>query len=187
LSAIQKLPKVQEESFFARYARGDQSAIQHTDTPPALEAAPLPAAERGPGGELNGSRLQQGPSPGTGTVIGDSPPDLTQSVENVYRSFLSDGYRTTRSDSLTTPNSDLSGFDFGTGNRGEYERRISPRQSPESYAAYHASRYAKLGYFEAPLASNEDQRRKAVRMCVFMLWHCVLLTDQQVQTISIST
>lgn len=84
-----------------------------------------------------------------GDIVPGGPPDLMQSVEDVYRSFISDGHRT---NVLPTPRSETGGFHF-SGDEWERGRRAtvmsSPIISPDGYAAHHAKRFAELGYCQS--------------------------------------
>jgi hypothetical protein len=80
-----------------------------------------------------------------GNIAPAGPPDLMQSVEDVYRSFISDGRRTSHSNVLPTPRAEVGGFHFSS---DEWEKR--GRISPGGYAAHHAKRFAELGYCQSP-------------------------------------
>jgi hypothetical protein len=184
LKTISKLQNDPEETFFSRYAKGDWTSLHPMEIPPDIAAEmPVPSTSTSTprsgqgrhseigymhGGELNGFRpgtrattSNQGNKETTMQIdLGSAggPPDLMQSVEDVYRSFISDGHRTSHSNLLPTPLSETSGFHF-TG--GEWEARgprptmmhVEPVQrtriSPDGYAAHHAKRFAELGYCQS--------------------------------------
>jgi len=109
---------------------------------------------------------------------GWGPPDLTQCIEDAYRSFLSTSADTSRSrkashsNSLLTLESDINQFSFSAG-LGESElSHASQAPSPSSgrdgaqlggYTACTSRRFAELGYLEPPMPLNEVERRRAVR------------------------
>jgi hypothetical protein len=111
-----------------------------------------------------------------------APPDLTQSVEEAYRSFLSglagsSGSRTTgNSISLLTPKSEINQFSFsGSGEAARVESSAgddlvmkgaaatSSTVQLGEYAAHATRRFAELGYMQPPRPPNEAERRRAVR------------------------
>lgn len=119
---------------------------------------------------LESSKLSHPASPG------DAPPDLTQSVEEAYRSFLSpsitDAHKSRResySTALLTPDSEINPFILS----GDNETAVSIGEVIPSgaegpvklgpYGANAARRFAELGYMQPPMPPNELQRRRAVR------------------------
>jgi len=113
-----------------------------------------------------------------------APPDLTQSVEEAYRSFLSgsagsSGSRTTgHSTSLLTPKSEINQFSFSGSTKAarvessagdhpvmnEAATTSSTRNTVQlgEYTAHAARRFAELGYMQSPMPPNEAERRCAM-------------------------
>jgi hypothetical protein len=169
LKAVNKLQTAPEETFFSKYARGDWKSLHPMEIPLdiAAEMPEMPVrstrsshrrhGEIGHAGELDSF------SPGTasnhdkGTSIhmDSGPPDLMQSVEDVYRSFISDGHRTSHSNLLPTPHSEVGGFHFSGSEWEKRGRRASVHVpspiiiAPDGYAAHHAKRFAELGYCQS--------------------------------------
>lgn len=116
------------------------------------------------------------------------PPDLRQSVENIYQNFISD-----KNGILPSPRSgpassfcklrfpspvgelcsNISATYFdgitniaenGGCKKATHKVDPAPCLNPGGYAALAAKRYKELGYLEAPMPTNEEERRKALRL-----------------------
>lgn len=174
LAAISVLSQEPADCFFSRYAEGRWKSTETPSIPGEL-ALVMPPFRR-----LESTEMGLPPSPA------GPPPDLTKSVEDAYRSFLSSSSARTRtashSTTLLTPESETNQFNFSpcTDNAkqrssGVFGDSVGSREGsaslrdvklPEELGAYSsnaARRYAELGYMEPPMPPNEAQRRRAVR------------------------
>ncbi|PVF92733.1 hypothetical protein CPB86DRAFT_819388 [Serendipita vermifera] len=188
---MSRLPQDAFPTFFTKYAEGRWNPLETPQFPAELSTSTL-------------ARLKRSHSDYTSNST--APPDLKESVEEVYRSFLSDGNRgihrrrASTSQVLLTPNSEISAFSFvptneersvmrddsasckerpnPSGVMGSFDGEAMIVESwtdgslnlrPDGYAAHAAQRYAKIGFMEPPMAPNEAQRRRALR--VFKPFH----------------
>ncbi|KAG8756805.1 His Kinase A domain containing protein [Serendipita sp. 396] len=168
-------------SFFRRYAEGKWNSFVTPHFPSEL---------LGESSSITHEGVEQATA--TSNVETSIPPDLTQSVEDVYRSFILDSTHQTRSrrmsnsNALLTPTSESNAFSFSLeGGQSPHDGHSTSRQTTqvpgdwihpgdrhmgppssnneENYDSIAARRYQELGYLEAPMPQDEVQRRRAVR------------------------
>ncbi|KAG8799610.1 His Kinase A domain containing protein [Serendipita sp. 399] len=181
LAAVGKMAQSPRASFFRRYAEGRWNSFVPPQFPSELLGNFVAFSQDGAddASVMNGAESS-------------IPPDLTQSVEKLYRSFMSDSMhqpssrRTSVSNPLLTPNSETNAFSFslegGQANQespgtSRHQMQLTPDgissmdscvaapdpSNEERYGSIASRRYRELGYMEAPMPLNEAQRRRAVR------------------------
>lgn len=167
---IQNLPK-EDETFFSKYAQGDWSSFQLTELPPELEAEMM--------SDISSQTTDSNNNGPEDVVMSKSepPPDLTQSMTNIYQSFLLDLGHSSQATSFSTPSPGIP--DQGSITAGMHVKPM-PINCQYSYAAHHSRRYRKLGYLEPPMPVNELQRRKALQVyvpyiCMYRRIHALLV------------
>ncbi|CCA73502.1 hypothetical protein PIIN_07455 [Serendipita indica DSM 11827] len=163
ISSVSQIAADGPDGFFQRYAEGKWNPLE---TPIELQVDPILFSRQ------DSLRMES-----TDPRLA-APPDLTQSVEDVYRSFLADegyhvnGRRVSHSEILLTPRSESNTFtDPGEvqANTSVSGLRLGARSASTAeitggtYTARAFRRYKELGYLEAPVAADEVQRRRAVR------------------------
>jgi hypothetical protein len=120
LDVTSRLPQDSFPTFFTKYAEGRWNPLETPQFPAELSNGTL-------------ARLKRSQSDYTSSST--AAPDLKESVEEVYRSFLSDGNRgihrrrASTSQVLLTPNSEITGFSFGSTS----EERSAVRDHSASY------------------------------------------------------